>query len=181
MAPKLKLRQFSIAFKIKMIRYYESLQDGRPLKERSLGFVCKQSSIHRQSLTNWLKNKEILYEQISKFNRAKLNRSDRSECPHMEIKLKDWVIDNRQRGVCIDGAAIIAKGKQIYEEIHPLLPPIDFIPECHKPTKELKFSAGWLENFLRLNQNQQMQVTEQMPAGQLYSFYNSQILLLTCR
>ena len=46
----------------------------------------------------------------------------------MDIKIKDWVIYNRQRGVCIDGTAFIAKDKQIYDEIHPLLPPFEFIP-----------------------------------------------------
>ena len=45
----MKLRQFSVAFKIKIIKYFESLQ-GRPIKERSLGFVSKKAKINRQSL-----------------------------------------------------------------------------------------------------------------------------------
>ena len=39
---KLKLRQFSLAFKLKIAKYYESLQDDRPIREKSMGFVCKK-------------------------------------------------------------------------------------------------------------------------------------------
>ena len=58
MVEKLKIRKFSLAFKIRMIRYYESLQDGRHVRERSLGYVCKKTGIHRQSLRNWIKTKK---------------------------------------------------------------------------------------------------------------------------
>ena len=51
----MKLRQFLVAFKIKIIRYFESLQ-GRHIKESSLGFVSKKAKISRQSLRSWLKN-----------------------------------------------------------------------------------------------------------------------------
>ena len=56
---KLKLRQFTISFKVKIIRLFESLQDGRPIKERSLGFVSKKAKIHRKSFRAWLRDKDV--------------------------------------------------------------------------------------------------------------------------
>ena len=67
----MKLRQFLVAFKIKIIRYFESLH-GRPNKERSLGFVSKKAKISRQSLRSWLKNKDILVAQFKKHDRKKI-------------------------------------------------------------------------------------------------------------
>jgi len=45
---KTKLRQCSLAFKVKNIKYFESLQLIRPvldIKERSLGFVSKKTKL----------------------------------------------------------------------------------------------------------------------------------------
>ena len=63
MIAKLKLRQFSIAFKVRIIRYYESLQDDRHIRLKSLGFVSNKTGILRQSLRNWIKNKDVLLNQ----------------------------------------------------------------------------------------------------------------------
>ena len=63
MIAKLKLRQFSIAFKVRIIRYYESLQDDRHIRLKSLGFIANKTGILRQSLRNWIKNKDVLLNQ----------------------------------------------------------------------------------------------------------------------
>ena len=54
-----ELRQFTIMFKIRMIGLYERLQDGRPLRQRSLGFVSKRIGIARQTLILWIKTKDV--------------------------------------------------------------------------------------------------------------------------
>ena len=42
---KIELRQFSLAFKLKIVKYYESLQDDRPIREKSMGFVCNVNTL----------------------------------------------------------------------------------------------------------------------------------------
>ena len=69
--PKLKLRQFTLSFKVKVVRYFESLQDNRPIRERSLGFVSKKANINRQSLRRWLKDRVLLLAQEKKHIRFK--------------------------------------------------------------------------------------------------------------
>ena len=147
---KIKLRQFSLAFKVKIVKYYESLQDNIHIRERSLGFVAKKTHIHRQSLKKWLKSKVRLFEEFQKHVRVKMKSVvDRSECPAMECALKAWVIENRTNGVCIDGQVVTAKAAQIYNEIHPEVVPEGFERLCSKARKQMKFSRGWFENFLK--------------------------------
>ena len=38
----LKLRYFSLAFKLKIVNYNESLQDDRPIREKRMGFFLKK-------------------------------------------------------------------------------------------------------------------------------------------
>ena len=98
-----KLRQFSLAFKVKIVKYYESLQDNRPIRERSIGFVSKKAHIHRQCLKKWLKTRVRLFDELNKHGRYKMKPvSDKCECPVMERLVKDWVIAERSHGVCID-------------------------------------------------------------------------------
>ena len=112
----MKLRQFLVAFKIKIIRYFESLQ-GRPNKERSLGFVSKKAKISRQSLRSWLKNKDILVAQFKKHDRKKIKSIvDRCEC-----EVKNWVVEQRENGACLDGCAIKCKAIQLYNDILAIL------------------------------------------------------------
>lgn len=146
---KLKLRQFSLAFKIKIVNFYESLQDGRPIRERSLGFVCKTAHIHRQSLKKWIDSKPALMVQHQKHGRKKIkSKKERCECEAMELKLMNWIDTKRNEGVCIDGTSIISRGKQIYDEIHPEIEPPNFFKVCDKARKSFLFSRGWLEKFL---------------------------------
>lgn len=67
----------------------------------------------------------------------------------MENQLKSWVVEQRTKGVCIAGNVLVARAKQLYDEIHPETEPADFESVCSKDRKNFRFSRGWLENFLR--------------------------------
>ncbi len=71
------LRQFSLAFKLKIIKYYERLQASNPplpITERSLGFVSKKVKISRQCLRDWLKKRIEISEEVNKHLRFKTKR-----------------------------------------------------------------------------------------------------------
>ena len=112
--------------------------------------MSKKANVHKQSLRLWLRNKDQLIIQKNKHNRFK-NKSSKEtcECSITEKQLKVWVVDQRDKGCCIDGNVLIAKAKQLYNEIHPEIEPNNFVPLCHKQRKDFQFSRGWLDGFLR--------------------------------
>ena len=116
MISKLKLRQFSIAFKVRIIRYYESLQDDRHIRLKSLGFVSNKTGILRQCLRNWIKNKEVLLNQKDKFKRSKIfGGTHRCQCEFMEMLVVDWLKDERAKGVCVSSRSLTIKAVQVHE------------------------------------------------------------------
>ncbi len=151
-----KLRPFSLAFKVKIIKYYESLQAIRPvlnIKERSLGFVSKRAKICRQSLRDWIRDKDIINEQLHKHQRFKRSPQNSSKCicKEMEDRLTEWLHNERSKGACIDSVILRSKAERYYNEIHPLNPPEDFVVTCTKERQPFKCSEGWFQNFLRRN------------------------------
>ena len=60
----------------------------------------------------------------------------------MEVKLKDWIITNRNLGACIDGPTIKAKAQEFFLEINP-------VPdETDQPVYvTFKASCAWLNLF----------------------------------
>ena len=67
----------------------------------------------------------------------------------MENLLKSWVVEQRSKGVCIDGRVLTARARQLYDVVHPEPQPENFVAACFKDRKEFKFSRGWLHNFLK--------------------------------
>ncbi len=152
---KAVLRQFSLAFKLKIIKYYERLQacsPSIPITERSLGFVAKKAKISRQCLRVWLKKRTEISEEVNKHLRFKTKPSNtKCMCDEMERRLTVWLQAEREKGACIDSVILRSKGEQFYNEIHQLNPPVDFVPTCPKDRNEFKFSQGWFCNFLKRN------------------------------
>ena len=70
----------------------------------------------------------------------------------METLLKAWVLEQRSKGVCVDGNVLTARGNQLYDEVHPSPEPEHFVASCFKDKKQFKFSRGWLDNFLKRRQ-----------------------------
>ena len=120
MVEKLRLRQFTLAFKLRIVSYYESLQDGRHMRDRSLGFVSKKSGISRQCIRNWVRDKDKLVNQSRKHFRSKVKYTkDRCECEEMERMIVDWLKVERSKGVCISEKSLRSKAIEFYNEIHP--------------------------------------------------------------
>jgi hypothetical protein len=93
---KAVLRQFSLAFKLKIIKYYERLQacsPSIPITERSLGFVAKKAKISRQCLRVWLKKRTEISEEVNKHLRFKTKPSNafKCMCDEMERRLTVWL------------------------------------------------------------------------------------------
>ncbi len=96
------LRQFSLAFKLKIIKYYERLQASNPplpITERSLGFVSKKVKISRQCLRDWLKKRIEISEEVNKHLRFKTKPSNtKCLCDEMERRLTVWLQAEREKG-----------------------------------------------------------------------------------
>lgn len=67
----------------------------------------------------------------------------------MESELYNWVVEKRKDGCCISGHTIQKEAIKIYESIHPLIVPPNFISKCELPYVEFKASRGWLYNFIK--------------------------------
>ena len=111
---------------------------------------AKKTGIHRQSLRNWIKNKNLLMSQNRKHFRVKIpNLAERCECNVMESTAVNWLNYQRSKGVCVSEKDLKTKAIQTYEEIHPEVEPDNFERLCMKDRNDdFKFSNGWFENFL---------------------------------
>ena len=78
---------------------------------KSIGFVSKKRHIHiSQSLKKWITNKEQLMNELNKHSRSKSKSNiDRSEYEIMEIQLENWVLQQREKGACIDSSTLKSK------------------------------------------------------------------------
>jgi hypothetical protein len=77
----------------------------------------------------------------NKFKRKRTKNSYKPSHLEMEIKLKDWIFQERALGVCISGLVIRVKAFEIERAI------------CNQMNKPCLFkpSNGWMGNFLRRN------------------------------
>ena len=106
----------SIEFKSRVIHTYLNTSP-----KVSLGHMERVTQIKRQVISGWLKNKVSIQAQQGKRSRTRLpNKNQKCLCPAMEVKLKDWIITNRNLGACIDGTLIKSKAKEFYLEINPV-------------------------------------------------------------
>ena len=61
MVAKLKLRQFTLGFKLRIIRYFESLQDGRRIRLKRKGFFSKKLEL----VVNHLKIDQSMFYYVN--------------------------------------------------------------------------------------------------------------------
>lgn len=135
----------SIEFKSRVIHIYLTASP-----KVSLGHMERVTKVKRQVISGWLKNKDAIQAQQGKRVRTRLpNKNPKCLCPAMELKLKDWIITNRNLGACIDGTLIKSKAKEFYLEINPVPDETD---QPEEPAY-ITFSASctWLNLFCSRN------------------------------
>ena len=139
-------RRFTIEFKMKIVLFYESLQQNVKAKDKSINLIARISEIDRRVLSRWIKNKDSLSDVVDKRHRTKCEyKSDRSICPEMESRLYEWIINQRLKGACLSSVEIRNKGIEFYNFIHSN----DGQRICELPKVDFKASDGWFLNFCR--------------------------------
>jgi hypothetical protein len=106
----------------------------KPVEERGVGHS-------RQKLQKWWKTRESIRSMANKFKCKRTKNSNKPSHLEMEIKLKDWILQQRALGVCISGFVIRVKAFEIERAI------------CNQMNKPCLFkpSNGRMGNFLRRN------------------------------
>jgi transposase-like protein len=121
----MKKRQFTLSFKLLVIRYYE--QNGKNLSR-----TAKEYVVDRKTIRNWIASKEAIKATNTKNLRNKVKRKpDKVEYPEMEAELHGWVKSVRANGGCINDKQIKHKALQIMSR-----------------NKSFAASTGWLMRFL---------------------------------
>jgi hypothetical protein len=64
----------------------------------------------------------------------------------MENELRNWILEKRDNGICIPGYTIQKEATEIYDRLHPINEPPDFI----KNRINFQASRGWLYDFCLL-------------------------------
>ena len=115
-------RAYSLAFKLRILKYLES---------HSLSKTAKKFKLDRKVVRNWNNNKDKLLSQSNKNSRKRIMRHVVGRWPEFESQLFEWFKELRDQGNCISSRMIQAQAIRTS-------PSIDFAA-----------SNGWLSNFLR--------------------------------
>ena len=131
--------RFILEFKSKVIHFYDSRLNQTDKKENSINYIARITKIYRRYISKWIQQRAKIFE--AKFKRTScriISEKDASICPPMELQLKQWIIDQRNKGVCISGSEIQKKSGQIFNQIHPTNPPANFVPQCDTNRTDFK-------------------------------------------
>jgi transposase-like protein len=126
MSQTLKRRQYSLSFKLRVIKHYET--NGRSLNKTARDYV-----VDRKTIRSWIASKEKIKSTTMKTTRSKAKRKPvESVHPEMEMQLHSWIKTVRLSGGCVDGKTIQTKALQMM-----------------KDDKSFTASRGWLMRFLQ--------------------------------
>jgi transposase-like protein len=121
-----KRKQYSLSFKLRVIRFYES--NGQSLNKTSKEFI-----VDRKTIRSWIASKSAIKGTNLKTRRTKvLPRKSPVVYPEMENELAAWLKALRSRGACVDGKQIQRKALEIL-----------------KGNETFQASRGWLLRFLK--------------------------------
>ena len=103
-------RQFTLAFKLKVIRHYEIF--------KSYVRTSREFVVDRKTLRGWVSGKEELKRTKLRTQRTKRQYKDtKTQYPNMESELYTWIKYNRTQGACIGGRQILLKALEIMKNI----------------------------------------------------------------
>ena len=121
MSEKQKRFSYPANFKLEVIRYAE--EHGNKAAARLFG-----PSPTAAMIGVWRSRKDELVK-MPKMKRAA--RGKTAKWPNLERKLKQWVEDQRETGLCVSTKMLMDKGRRIAEEMKKDNDLIDELPECN--------------------------------------------------
>ena len=130
-----KVRSFSAALKLEVIRYAEV---------NSNHAASRKYKIDRNSIPDWRRKREKIEKRdtSSGAKRKQLNGGGRRVTDEeIEENLLEWIFDRRDKGLRVSRKLITIKAKKFQEEKQKDDPYF----------KTLVFSAGWLTQFMKRN------------------------------
>lgn len=120
-------RGFNLAYKLKVIKTCESLSN-------NISQTASIFGLHRRTVRLWCKNKASYSQLNYKMSRFNNSHQERSLYPEIELQLKNWIIERRQSGACVNTVNLRAKSKIIASELG---------------NSNFKASNGWMDKFLK--------------------------------
>ena len=82
----------------------------KPVEERGVGHT-------RQKLQKWWNTRYSIRSMVNKYKRKRTKNSYKPYHLEMEIKLKDWILQERALGLCIGGFVIRVKALEISSQL----------------------------------------------------------------
>uniref|UniRef100_A0A069DV30 Putative transposase n=1 Tax=Clytia hemisphaerica TaxID=252671 RepID=A0A069DV30_9CNID len=139
----MKLKSYSIEFKLKVIEYAE---------EKGNHAAGREFQVDRKSIRTWRKSKDKLLDlsagSVSGATRKRLKGGGRKvHDANFEKILLEWVYAVASEGRKIRAPVLIAHAQELQLN--------------HKEAKGLNFSNGWLEKFINRNKLQSLMSSEQ--------------------
>ncbi|RNA29166.1 jerky homolog-like [Brachionus plicatilis] len=104
--------------------------------------MSRISGIDRRIIGKWIKDEHKILSSKKKRSCFKSKQSkEMCICPEMELQLKDWIVKEREKGVCISGFVIQKKALLLYNDIHPDEHHENFVEKC--PLNKAIFLCEW--------------------------------------
>jgi hypothetical protein len=126
--PTKRRRQYSLSFKLRVIRFFEK-------NSKNLALTSREFIVARKTIRAWIANASAIRSTNLKTRRARVNVKTvdyKVVFPLMENRLHAWIKSVRENGGCLDGRAIQAKAMSFMNE----------------DDRSFTASRGWLMRFL---------------------------------
>lgn len=126
--PQTRYKNYTLSFKLNVLDYVSK-------NNNNITHASRHFNIDRKVIRNWRKNKSKIVSQSHKTESFRIKKSPHPRYKEMEEVLYDWVVEQRDLGLCVSQRSIKRKALEIVSQTN----------------STFLASSGWLHRFLKRN------------------------------